>query len=59
LKLSPEQVTLLDKKYKVFLEMALYRRQEKQITRNRQRLSKLSLQFGENILAETNALKCI
>jgi hypothetical protein len=39
LKLSPEQVTLLDTK--VFLEMApTYRKRRKQITRNRQRTIK-------------------
>jgi peptidyl-dipeptidase Dcp len=57
LKLSPEQVTLLDKNTKFFLEMALtYRREEKQIREIDKELSKLT-EFGENILAETNAFE--
>jgi peptidyl-dipeptidase Dcp len=57
LKLSPEQVTLLDKNTKVFLEMApTYRKRRKQITRNRQRTIKAESAF-ENIFAETNAFE--
>jgi peptidyl-dipeptidase Dcp len=58
LKLSPEQVTLLDKKYKSFSRNgANWPRQKNKLREIDKELSKLSLQFGENILAETNAFE--
>lgn len=57
LELSPEQQTLLDKKYKSFARNGANLPEEKK-TRLREidkQLSKLSLEFGENVLAETNA----
>ena len=57
LKLSHEQQTLLDKKYKSFARNGANLPEEKK-TRLREidkQLSKLSLEFGENVLAETNA----
>ncbi|WP_323756258.1 M3 family metallopeptidase [Roseivirga sp.] len=55
-KLSPEQITLLDKTYKGFVRNgALLNDEQKQKLRNIDvELSKLSLQFGEHVLAETN-----
>lgn len=57
LDLTPEQITLLDKKYKSFSRNGANLPEDK---KNRLReidkeLSKLSLEFGENVLAETNA----
>ena len=57
LNLTPEQTTLLDKKYKSFSRNGANLPEDK---KNRLReidkeLSKLSLEFGENVLAETNA----
>ncbi|OWP83729.1 peptidase M3 [Flavobacterium davisii] len=54
--LTPEQTTLLDKKYKSFTRNGALLPEDK---KNRLRaidteLSKLSLTFGENVLAETN-----
>ncbi|QYS86699.1 M3 family metallopeptidase [Flavobacterium oreochromis] len=56
LELTTEQVTLLDKKYKGFTRNGALLPEDK---KNRLReidaeLSKLSLKFGENVLAETN-----
>jgi len=56
LDLTPEQTTLLDKKYKSFSRNGANLPEEKK-TRLREidkELSKLSLEFGENVLAETN-----
>ena len=59
LKLSPEQSTLLDKKYKSFSRNGanLAENKKNQLREIDKELSKLSLQFGENILAETNAFE--
>lgn len=57
LTLTPEQETLLDKKYKSFSRNGANLPEEKK-TRLREidkELSKLSLEFGENVLKETNA----
>jgi len=57
LNLTPEQTTLLDKQYKSFSRNGANLPEEKK-TRLREvdkELSKLSLEFGENVLAETNA----
>ncbi|SEP97320.1 M3 family metallopeptidase [Flavobacterium urocaniciphilum] len=56
LKLSTEQATLLDKKYKGFARNGALLSEDKK-TRLREidtELAKLSLTFGENVLAETN-----
>jgi len=55
-KLTPEQITLLDKTYKGFVRNgALLNDEQKQKLRSIDvELSKLSLQFGEHVLAETN-----
>jgi len=57
LELSTEQQTLLDKKYKGFARNgANLNDADKETLRELdKKLSKLSLQFGENLLAETNA----
>ncbi|PJB11931.1 MAG: peptidase M3 [Flavobacteriales bacterium CG_4_9_14_3_um_filter_40_17] len=57
LKLTAEQKTLLDKKYKSFARNgANLTEEKKEILRQLDsELSKLSLQFGENVLAETQA----
>jgi Zn-dependent oligopeptidase len=56
LNLTPEQTTLLDKKYKSFSRNGANLREDKknQLREIDKELSKLSLQFGENVLAETN-----
>jgi len=57
LDLTPEQTTLIDKKYKSFSRNGANLPEDKK-TRLREidkELSKLSLEFGENVLAETNA----
>jgi peptidyl-dipeptidase Dcp len=59
LNLTTEQATLLDKKYKSFSRNGANLPKDK---KNRLReidkdLSKLSLEFGENVLAETNAFQ--
>ncbi len=57
LELTPEQATLLEKKYKGFARNGANLPEDKK-TRLREvdmELSKLSLEFGENVLAETNA----
>ncbi|RTY84295.1 M3 family peptidase [Flavobacterium sp. LS1P28] len=57
LNLNPEQTTLLDKKYKSFSRNGANLPEDKknQLREIDKELSKLSLQFGENILAETQA----
>ncbi|OYQ35710.1 peptidase M3 [Flavobacterium cyanobacteriorum] len=57
LTLTPEQQTLLEKKYKNFSRNGANLQEEKK-TRLREidkELARLSLEFGENVLAETNA----
>ena len=59
LDLTPEQKTLLDKQYKSFSRNGA---NLNEVDKNRLReidtkLSKLSLKFGENVLAETNAFE--
>ncbi len=56
LELSTEQLTLLDKKYKGFSRNGANLSQEDKETLRQidKELSKLSLKFGENVLAETN-----
>ncbi len=57
LELSTEQKTLLDKKYKGFVRNGanLNDSDKEKLRILDKKLSKLSLQFGENLLAETNA----
>ncbi|MFV5685723.1 M3 family metallopeptidase [Flavobacterium sp. GB2R13] len=57
LNLNPEQTTLLDKKYKSFSRNGanLPEDRKNQLREIDKELSKLSLQFGENVLAETQA----
>ncbi len=59
LNLNPEQTTLLDKKYKSFSRNGanLTGDKKNQLREIDKELSKLSLQFGENILAETQAFE--
>ena len=59
LNLNPEQTTLLDKKYKSFSRNGANLSEEKklQLREIDKELSKLSLQFGENVLAETHAFE--
>jgi peptidyl-dipeptidase Dcp len=59
LNLTPEQSTLLDKKYKSFTRNgALLSEDKKEILREIDKnLVKLKLTFGENVLAETNSYK--
>ncbi|MBO9585863.1 MAG: M3 family metallopeptidase [Flavobacterium sp.] len=56
LNLNPEQTTLLDKKYKSFSRNGANLPEDKknQLREIDKELSTLSLQFGENVLAETN-----
>lgn len=56
LKLSPEQITLLDKKYKNFSRNGANLPDDKKekLRIIDKELSTLKLQFGENVLAETN-----
>lgn len=56
LNLNPEQTTLLDKKYKSFSRNGANLAEDKKdrLREIDKELSKLSLQFGENVLAETN-----
>ncbi|MDP5200810.1 M3 family metallopeptidase [Flavobacterium sp. DG2-3] len=56
LNLNAEQTTLLDKKYKSFSRNGANLPEDKksQLREIDKELSKLSLQFGENVLAETN-----
>ncbi len=59
LELSVEQTTLLDKKYKSFARNGanLNDTDKTKLREIDMKLSKLSLQFGENVLAETNAFQ--
>jgi len=59
LNLNPEQTTLLDKKYKSFSRNGANLAEDKktQLREIDKELSKLSLQFGENVLAETHAFE--
>ncbi|WP_418262079.1 M3 family metallopeptidase [Flavobacterium faecale] len=59
LDLTPEQTTLLDKKYKSFSRNGANLPEDKKnkLREIDKELSKLSLQFGENVLAETNAFQ--
>ncbi len=57
--LNPEQNTLLDKQYKSFSRNGANLPEDKksQLREIDKKLSKLCLQFGENLLAETNAFE--
>lgn len=57
LKLTPEQSTLLEKQYKGFSRNGanLPEIEKEKLRSIDKELSKISLQFGENVLAETNA----
>ena len=59
LNLNPEQTTLLDKQYKSFSRNGANLAEDKktQLREIDKELSKLSLQFGENTLAETHAFQ--
>jgi len=59
LSLNPEQTTLLEKKYKSFSRNGANLPNDKkaQLREIDKELSKLSLQFGENVLAETQAFQ--
>lgn len=59
LNLNTEQATLLDKKYKSFSRNGanLSKEKKSELREIDKELSKLSLQFGENVLAETNAFE--
>ncbi len=59
LHLTPEQTTLLDKNYKSFSRNGanLPEDQKEKLREIDKELSMLSLQFGENVLAETNAFQ--
>lgn len=59
LNLTPEQTTLLDKNYKSFSRNGANLSEDKKdkLREIDKELSMLSLQFGENVLAETNAFQ--
>ncbi|WP_167341895.1 M3 family metallopeptidase [Nonlabens sp. SY33080] len=59
LNLNPEQLTLLDKKYKRFSRNGalLDDKQKERLREIDTQLAQLSLQFGENVLAATNAFE--
>jgi Zn-dependent oligopeptidase len=59
LNLNPEQATLLDKKYKSFSRNGANLSEDKKIILREidKELSKTSLKFGENVLAETQGFK--
>ena len=59
LNLNPEQTTLLDKKYKSFSRNGANLSDDKKTVLREidKELSKLSLRFGENVLAETQAFQ--
>lgn len=59
LTLTPEQTTLLEKKYKSFSRNGanLPENKKAKLREIDKELSKLSLEFGENVLAETNAFQ--
>ncbi|WP_272150096.1 M3 family metallopeptidase [Tenacibaculum aiptasiae] len=59
LELTPEQTMLLEKQYKSFSRNGANLNEEKktELRKLDAELAKLSLQFGENVLAETNAFE--
>ncbi|WP_369048321.1 M3 family metallopeptidase [Tenacibaculum sp. UWU-22] len=59
LKLTPEQTMLLDKQYKGFVRNGanLNDKEKTELRKIDSELAKLSLQFGEHVLAETNAFE--
>ncbi|GLB53303.1 peptidase M3 [Neptunitalea chrysea] len=61
LKLTPEQTTLLEKKYKGFSRNGANLPEDKKNTLREidMQLSKLSLQFGENVLADTQSYELL
>lgn len=61
LKLSTEENTLLEKRYKAFVRNGanLGEEDKKQLREIDQELAQLSLQFGNNALAETNAYQLV
>jgi peptidyl-dipeptidase Dcp len=61
LSLNPEQATLLDKTYRQFARGGanLPGDKQAQLREINKELSMLSLQFGDNVLAETNAFKLV
>lgn len=61
LNLSPEQNTLLDKKYKGFSRNGANLSEDKkqELREIDKQLSKLKLKFGENVLAETNKFEML
>ena len=61
LELNSEQKMLLEKKYKSFVRNGanLKDSDKEKLRKIDKKLSKLSLQFGENILAETNAFELV
>ena len=61
LKLSPEQSTLLEKRYKSFSRNGanLPADKKEQLREIDKELSQLSLKFGENVLAETNKFEML
>lgn len=61
LSLTPEQEMLLEKQYKGFSRNGanLDEKEQRQLRKIDAELSKLSLQFGENVLAETNAYQLV
>lgn len=61
LKLSPEKMTLLEETYKRFIRggAGLDEEKQKRLREINERLSVLSLKFGNNLLAETNNFKLI
>lgn len=60
-KLNAEQAKLLEKKYKAFVRSGanLDTKQKDRLRKINEQLSVLSLKFGENVLAETNAYQLI
>ncbi|MBD81204.1 MAG: peptidase M3 [Crocinitomicaceae bacterium] len=60
-KLSTEQITLLDKTYKRFVRNGALASEDikDQVKTIDEQLSKLKLQFGENVLKETNAFELV
>lgn len=61
LKLNAEQAKLLEKKYKAFVRSGanLTSQQKDRLRKINEELSVLSLKFGENVLAETNAYQLV
>ena len=59
LKLNPEQLRLLEETYKRFIRngAALDDQKQKRLREINEKLSTLTLKFGDNVLAETNAFK--